>query len=170
MMVATPESNRVSRLVLTYETNQTSGMSPRRLDPDQPRTRLSVYLDPAEFAGAKAAYLVDWNQGGQADTFAAWISAAIEQHAARTTGQRAPLERRKDRADTRTGMTRSFNIPEDVVTRMRAASTADQQAGRWLSDSAWCGDAIAAATEEARRKAGGTLPTPPPRLPNRLQR
>lgn len=53
---------------------------------------------------------------------------------------------------------------------MRAAITADQQAGRWPSDSAWCGEAIAAAVDQARAQSGGSLPTPPPRLPNRLVR
>jgi len=53
---------------------------------------------------------------------------------------------------------------------MRAAITADQQAGRWPSGSAWCGEAIGLAVEASRAENGGTLPTPPPRLPNRLVR
>ena len=54
--------------------------------------------------------------------------------------------------------------------RMRSAITADQQAGRWPSDSAWSAEAIALAVDEARKANGGTLPTPPARLPNRLVR
>jgi hypothetical protein len=53
---------------------------------------------------------------------------------------------------------------------MRAAINADQQAGRWPSDSAWCSEAIASAVDAARTKNEGSLPTPPPRLPNRLVR
>jgi hypothetical protein len=46
--------------------------------------RLGIYLTPQEFEDAKAAYLADWTNGGEADTFARWIAAAIETYAART--------------------------------------------------------------------------------------
>ncbi len=131
--------------------------------------RLGIYLTPEEFDDAKAGYLADWSNGGEADTFGKWIAAAIEAYAARTPKQRAAAPPR-GRAEERTGATRSFAIPSDTVGRMRAAITADQQAGRWPSDSAWCGEAIAAAVDQARDQNGGTLPTPPPRLPNRLVR
>lgn len=131
--------------------------------------RLGIYLTPQEFEDAKAAYLADWTNGGEADTFARWIAAAIETYAARTPKQRATAQPR-GRADERTGSTRSFAIPTDTVARMRAAINADQQAGRWPSDSAWCSEAIASAVDAARTKNDGSLPTPPPRLPNRLVR
>lgn len=131
--------------------------------------RLGIYLTPEEFDDAKAGYLADWSNGGEADTFGRWIAAAIETYAARTPKQRATA-RPRGRAEERTGATRSFSIPLDTVGRMRAAITADQQAGRWPSDSAWCGEAIAAAVALARNQNGGTLPTPPARLPNRLVR
>lgn len=132
--------------------------------------RLGIYLTPEEFTNAKAAYLADWTHGGQADTFARWVAAAIDTHAGRTAKQRSARSQLKERADERTGSTRSFSIPVDTVARMRAAITADQYAGRWPSDSAWCGEAIALAVATARTQAGGTLPTPPLRLPNRLIR
>jgi len=132
--------------------------------------RLGIYLTPAEFDDAKAGYLADWANGGSADTFARWIAAAIDTHAARTPKQRAAKAQPKARAEERTGSTRSFSIPTDTVARMRAAVTADQQAGRWPSDSAWCGEAIGLAVDAARAGNAGTLPTPPPRLPNRLVR
>jgi len=131
--------------------------------------RLGIYLTPQEFDDAKAAYLADWSNGGQADTFARWIAAALDTYASRTPKQRAGAPPR-GRAEERTGSTRSFSIPTDTMARMRAAITADQQAGRWPSDSAWCGEAIAAAVDLARAQNGGSLPTPPPRLPNRLVR
>lgn len=131
--------------------------------------RIGIYLTPQAFDDAKAAYLADWTNGGEADTFARWIAAAIETYAARTPKQRATAQPR-GRADERTGSTRSFAIPTDTVARMRAAINADQQAGRWPSDSAWCSEAIAAAVDAARTKNDGSLPTPPPRLPNRLVR
>ena len=37
--------------------------------------RLGIYLTPAEFDDAKAAYLADWTNGGEADSFARWIAA-----------------------------------------------------------------------------------------------
>lgn len=133
-------------------------------------TRLGLYLTPQEFTDAKAAYLADWNAGGQADTIARWVAAAIDTHAARSTAERAQLARPVGRAAERTGTTRSFGIPSDTAARMRAAITNDQQADRWPSASAWCGDAIAAAVAAARRRDKGRLPTPPARLPNRLSR
>lgn len=132
--------------------------------------RLGIYLTPAEFDDGKAAYLADWTNGGAADTFARWIAAAIDSHAARTPKQRADLAQPRGRAEERTGSTRSFSIPTGTVARMRAAINADQQAGRWPSDSAWCGEAIRLAVDAARSENGGSLPTPPPRLPNRLVR
>lgn len=130
--------------------------------------RLGIYLTPAQFSDAKSAYLADWANGGELDTFGRWIAAAIEKHAARTPEQRATAAR--GRADERTGSTRSFAIPDDTVARMRAAITADQQAGSWPSDSAWCAQAIGRAVDQARAANGGTLPAPPDRLPNRLAR
>lgn len=131
--------------------------------------RLGIYLTPAEFDDAKAAYLADWTNGGEADTFGRWIAAAIEAYARRTPKQRATAKPR-GRADERSGATRSFAVPADTVAQMREAINTDQQAGRWPSDSAWCGEAIAAAVDQAREQNGGSLPTPPPRLPNRLVR
>lgn len=132
--------------------------------------RLGIYLTPVQFDAAKAAYLADWTNGGTADTFARWIGAAIEAHAARTAKQRADLAQPKARSDERTGATRSFSIASDTVARMRAAITADQQAGRWPTDSGWCGEAIDLAVDQARTTNGATLPSPPSRLPNRLVR
>lgn len=132
--------------------------------------RLGIYLTPVEFDDARASYLADWANGGEADTFARWIAGALDRHAARTAKQRAARDRLRGRSDARTGSTRSFSIPTSTMQRMRAAITADQQAGRWPSDSAWCAEAIALAVDDARKANGGTLPTPPARLPNRLVR
>lgn len=133
-------------------------------------TRLGVYVTPQEFTDAKAAYLAAWQLGGEADTFAKWIGTAIDAHASRSVDERTELARPQERSAQRSGSTRSFSIASDVVARMRKAITADQQAGRFPSDSAWCGDAIAAAVHSTRQAAGGALPTPPARLPNRLVR
>jgi len=129
-----------------------------------------MYFHPEEFDRAKAAYLADWQHGGQADTFARWIAAAIDTHARRTPQQRAELAKPSPRRDRGRAGTRSFSLPADSVTRMRAAILEDQATNRWPTDSAWCGEAVAAAADEAEQKAGGQLPPAPPRLPNRLTR
>lgn len=136
----------------------------------EPTTRIGIYLTPSLFNAAKAAYLVDWRLGGHSDTFARWIAGAIDAHAACTPQQRADLERDTSRATERSGSPRSFSIPNAIAARMRQAIAADQQTNRWPTVSAWVGDAIAAAVSEATRRAGGPLPEPPARLPNRLVR
>ncbi|MDO5067455.1 MAG: hypothetical protein Q4D96_09275 [Propionibacteriaceae bacterium] len=130
---------------------------------------LGLYLTQEEYTSAKAAYLADWNNGGLLDTFSGWIAAALDTHASRTPKQRS-TSTMKERAQARVGSSRSFTVPEASVTRMRKALTDDQKAGRWLSASAWCSEAISWAVDQARTNNGGTLPTPPARLPNRLTR
>lgn len=133
-------------------------------------SRLGVYLTPADFNDAKAGYLVEWQHGGDCDTFARWISTVIENHADRTVAERAQLARPIGRAETRTGSSRTFNVSSSSLARMREAMNADQASGHFRSDSAWAVDAIVAAVRIARTKAGGELPEPPARLPNRLRR
>lgn len=133
-------------------------------------TRQAIYFPAELFEQAKGAYLADWRGGGHADTFAVWIGLALDAHAARTPAQRAQLAQPAIPADTRTGASRSFNLETATVDRVRRAIAEDQDADRWTSLSAWSRDAIAAAVEAARARAGGTLPTPPARLPNRLRR
>lgn len=133
-------------------------------------TRLGIYLTAEQFTGAKAAYLADWINGGEANTFTRWIGDVLSTHAERSPQERVQRSTLRDRATERTGSSRSFNVPTAAVEQMRAAITADHGAGRWPSDSAWCGEAIDLATEDAKTKNGGSLPTPPARLPNRLTR
>ena len=159
----------------TAEAAPSTPSTPRRAATKAPRkdaggtSRVGVYMTPAQFADAKAAYLADWNNGGEADTFSRWVGNAIDTYAARTPKQRSGAQPR-GRSDHRTGSTRTFAVPIETVGRMRDAITADQQAGSWLSDSAWSGDAIAYSVEQARARNGGDLPEPPERLTHRLVR
>ncbi len=132
--------------------------------------RLGIYITPEDVDSAKSAYLADWQAGGHLDTFAKWMAYAFDAHAGRSVSERTRLARPSGRSETRTGSSRSFVIPTDTIARMREAIAQDQAADRWPSDSAWCSDAIAAAVEQSRTRAGGTLPTAPARLPNRLRR
>lgn len=133
-------------------------------------SRLGIYLTPEQFTDAKAAYLADWINGGEANTFTRWIGEVLSTHAQRTPQERAERSMLRGRSTERTGSSRSFNVPTTAVEQMRAAITADHAVGRWPSDSAWCAEAIDLATETAKEKNGGALPTPPARLPNRLTR
>lgn len=132
-------------------------------------SRIGIYFHPDEFDRAKSAYLADWTNGGQADTFAKWIAAALDAHAAARPAQRAASTRTRPEGQG-SGWSRSFTLPTDTVERMRAAIVDDQRANRWLSESAWAGEAVATAAEKAEEKAGGALPPAPARLPNRLRR
>lgn len=136
---------------------------------DGETVRLGIYMARETFDAAKSAYLSDWQHGGQADTFNRWIGQVIDAHAARGAHERARLTRSTERAES-PSFSRSFSLPAATVERMRDAITADQDEGRWPSDSAWCSDAIVAAADRAREQAGGTLPQAPARLPNRLRR
>lgn len=133
--------------------------------------RLGVYISTDEYEDAKAAYVTAYARGGQIDNFARWIAAALNEHAARTTAQRAKHARMKERSPWgkgKAGASRSFAIPTDTLERMQEAMDDDLIAGQWPTRSEWAGDAIAAAVEAAR--AEGPLLDPPKRLPNRLKR
>ncbi|MGA7205859.1 MAG: hypothetical protein WBX27_14640 [Specibacter sp.] len=133
-------------------------------------TRIGIYLTPEQFNGAKAAYLADWLNGGDSNTFARWIGEVISAHAQRTPQERLERSALRGRATERTGSSRSFNVPTEAAEKMREAVVADQRVGRWPSESAWCAEAMDLAIEAARERNGGSLPTPPARLPNRLTR
>ena len=130
--------------------------------------RLGIYFHPADFTNAKAAYLADWQNGGAADTFAAWIAAVLVDHAQLTPAQRATTV--LPARESGKGSTRSFALPEVVHQAVRAAVIADQDAGRWVSTSTWAGVAVHTAAQAAEQHAGGPLLAPPQRLPNRLHR
>lgn len=132
-------------------------------------TRIAIVLQAREFTAAKSAYIGDWTSGGDADTFAKWIASALNKHAERPAQQRAAGARPERTAPGR-GITRSFDLPTDTTDRMREAIIDDRQVGRRVSLSDWCGDAVHAAVQEAQHRAGGVLPVPPTRLPNRLIR
>lgn len=124
---------------------------------------VSVCLTPDLYRLAKAAFLADWHAGGTADTFGDWIAGACLRHAHLTPQQRA------DHPVTQpSGQPRSFTVGVEARAAVNAAITADATAGYWTTRSAWVLTAITTAIQHARHRAGGTLPTPPDRLPGRL--
>lgn len=156
----------------TRSTKKTSAPAKPRPQTNTASTqRIGIYFRPGQFEAAKSAYLVDWQAGGEADTFALWIAAAVERHASLTPALRATATKKLHAGESgERGLTRSFNLPDTTVAAIKEAMAADREAGHWGSQSEFCGVAIAAATEAARERAGGTLPPAPARLPNRLIR
>lgn len=127
----------------------------------------AVHLPRTEFQDAKAAYLADWQAGGEASSFTEWVAAAVGAHVSRTPSARAALDLGEGGADR---VTRTFQVGPEAVNQMRMAVSADRDANRWTSESQWIREAIAAAVQDAKVRSGGPLPTPPRRLPNRLRR
>ena len=124
---------------------------------------VSVCLTLETYQQAKAAFLADWHAGGGADTFGDWIAGACLRYAHLTPQQRA------DHPVTQpSGQPRSFTVGVEARATVDAAITADAAAGYWTTRSAWVLTAITTAIQHARHRAGGTLPTPPDRLPGRL--
>ena len=137
------------------------------------RGRVGSYLVAVEFDAARGAFLSDWSLGGQEATFAGWIASALDDYATLSTTERA--SRRTPRAfqaspNDSGAKIRTFDVPVDVIARMRTAIAADHAVGEWPTESAWIADAIVTATERSRARAGGHLPTPPARLPGKLRR
>ena len=135
--------------------------------------RLGSYMLGSEYDAARAAFLADWQQGGSADTFTAWVAAALDAYASLSPAQRS--ERRTERAfgtarSESGASTRSLDVDTAVVDRVRSAIIADNQAGDWPTESAWVADALRAAVEATLTRTQGQLPAPPTRLPGRLRR
>lgn len=132
-------------------------------------TRMGIYLHPHVFDAAKSAYLVDLDALPEApDSFARWISAAIGSYAEQSAAARtAAIEVLPPEERVGSGVTRSFDIPNDIIAAMNTAIITDRESGRYLSRSEFAGQAIRTATEHARTRAGGVLPPPPARLPNK---
>ncbi len=130
---------------------------------------LSITVRPEDLEGAKAAYMSDWAREGRYDGFPKWLGAAIREHARLTPAQRAAIEDRRPPKATSRGLKRAFQMDPGDVQLMRDSIRQDlEEEGHYYSEADWCGDALRAAISAARQRAGGTLPRPPARLPNRM--
>lgn len=132
------------------------------------RAVLSITVRPEDFEAAKAAYLSDWTREGRYDGFPKWLGAALRTHAQLTPEQRGAVEAHRPPKTTSRGLKRAFQMDPTDVELMRASIHEDLEHGRYSSEADWCGDALREAIDGARARAGGTLPTPPTRLPNRM--
>lgn len=131
--------------------------------------RLGLYLRQATLEGAKSAYVADLDTLADPPTsFARWIAAALDAHAARTPADRARLaEAHPDPEEGKRGVNRAFILPVDTITRMEETTGIDRRAGRMQSVSQLAAEALRIAIEDARVRNGGSLPIAPKRLPNK---
>ena len=136
-------------------------------------TTVGVYMQRATFDAARGAYMADLDTLTTGpDTFAGWIDAALATHAGLDAEARTAIAEQlppEQRSETR-GINRTFQVGQDTINDVNAALVADRQAGRWRSRSEFAVEAILAAIEAAKKRAGGVLPEAPPRLPNRAMR
>jgi len=98
------------------------------------RGRVGSYLVGVEFDAARGAFLSDWSLGGQEATFAGWIASALDDYATLSTTERAA--RRTPRTfqaspNDSGAKIRTFDVPVDVIARMRTAIAADHAVGEW---------------------------------------
>ncbi len=138
--------------------------------PSASMTRTGIYFRPSTFDDAKSAYLIDLDRHPDApDSIARWIAGALDQHAARTSEDRARIaaDLPPEPPAEGSGFTRSFDLPDAVIAARDAAIAHDRRAGRTSSRSSFSTEAIRNAIEHARQANGGVLPTPPARLPNK---
>lgn len=135
--------------------------------------RKSAYIPEGEWQDARAAYLADWQAGGEANSIAKWIEQAALAFAHLPQEQRAtyiPQVTTRAADGIVTGKPRSYTVSEATAATMKAILEDDQAAGQWHSESAWLRGAMANAVDTARRREGGSLPEAPARLPARLSR
>lgn len=144
--------------------------APATASTHETQERIGIYFSPQEIDTARAAYLADWQDGGEHDTFAGWVAAALTSYADLGADQRANHTREIPRGSRKIGGPRSISVGSSASEAMRRAQREDEAQGRWLSISAWAGDAVALAASKARDRRGGALPVPPKRLPYRLMR
>lgn len=132
-------------------------------------TRTGIYFRPETFDDAKSAYLVDLDARPEApDSIARWIAEAMELHANKTPEERKEIVNQlPEEPQGGAGFTRSFELPDHVLELRDGAITTDRRNGRVTTRSGFATEAIRHAIEQARQRAGGVLPEPPARLPNK---
>lgn len=130
-----------------------------------------AYWDPDLWELARAAYVADLDNDPNAPgAFIGWIHQAIELHAARGVAGRARL--RTEALSTtvgpgRRGFNRHHPLRASTRSALEQAIVEDRRAvGVVLSRSAFLREAVVAAVDAARGRAGGELTPILGRLPN----
>lgn len=130
-----------------------------------------AYWDPDLWELARAAYVADLDNDPNAPgAFIGWIHQAIELHAARGVDGRARLRTQgssSTAAAGRRGFNRHHPLRASTRSALERAIVEDRRAaGVVLSRSAFLREAVVAAVDAARLRAGGELAEVTGRLPN----
>ncbi|CCH80394.1 conserved hypothetical protein [Nostocoides japonicum T1-X7] len=129
-----------------------------------------AYWDPDTWQLARAAYVADLDNDPDAPgAFIGWIHRAIEQHVARGVRGRARLrlEELAPAGGGRRGFNRHHPLRADTRAALELAIVEDRRgSGVPLSRSGFLREAVLAAIDASRRRAGDELTPIPGRLPN----
>lgn len=130
-----------------------------------------AYWDPDLWELARSAYVADLDNDPNAPgAFIGWIHQAIELHAARGVAGRARLRTEDSRSPVgvaRRGFNRHHPLRVSTRAALERAIIEDRRAaGVVLSRSAFLREAVSAAVDAARGRAGGELRPILGRLPN----
>ncbi len=128
-----------------------------------------TYWDPDIWQLARAAYVADLdNDPNSPDAFIGWLHRAIEQHAARGIRGRARLRAEHSPiGDGRRGFNRHHPLRASTRSALEKAIVEDRRTGGvMLSRSGFLREAVIAAVDASRRRAGGELLMVTGRLPN----
>lgn len=127
--------------------------------------RVGLYMTDTQYDNMKSAFLADWENGGDANTFGKWIAVAIKRYA------KLPVARRIDIAKVVApqsrliaGGVKSFSVPAKAIEAMKHARLADTASGVIQTKSEWLRSAIELAVQYAKAANGGVLPEPPAKL------
>lgn len=129
------------------------------------RVVIGVSLTGAVYDLAKSGFLADLDHAADpADRLRTWFDRAIAEHARRTPAKRTSLLAKADPAeDSRGRRPRRLDLLVRTVAAMDEAIGTEPASSR-PTRSEFITGAVRVAADQARRRAGGTLPEAPARL------
>jgi hypothetical protein len=126
----------------------------------------SVYWDHDAWNRARSAFLADQQTlPAGPDSFDAWIQAALDVHADRSSEQRARLTTALPPSSGLRGFPRTHRLCLDTLRAVQEALAADRTAGRQRPRAEFVREAVLIAADAAQARYGRELPSPPERLP-----
>lgn len=138
-------------------------------------SRITVYFAAdGILEDARRAYIAQLDHANPQTSFARWLSALLEEHAARTPEQRDQIAKnldQLDRTDPPAGASRgrAFDVYDTSLELADDAIRVDRAHRPAPSRSSFAVEALREATRTIREANGGQLPPAPKRLPNQPQ-